>query len=225
MPAQIGFYDTLKSTAGKVFAYLASITLTGTDGKTITVTQDTSLDEAVAMSSKAPKASPTFTTKITTPIIDLTGGQIAFPAAQAASADPNTLDDYEEGTWTVTVTCGTSGTVTLGANAEGAYTKIGRHVHVQGYFAVSSVSSPVGEARINLPFTAANLTNNSGASIGSVSFYAVNFVGTGWTNVLVGEAVAYMRLLSTNDNAAYTFESADIFTADDECYFQLSYIV
>ena len=53
MPAQRGYFDTLKSTAGKVFTYLASITLTGTDGKTITCTQDTSLDEAVAMSSKA----------------------------------------------------------------------------------------------------------------------------------------------------------------------------
>jgi len=62
MSSQIGYFDTLKSVAGKVFAYLASITLTGTDGKTITVTQDTSLDEAVAMSSKAPKDSPSLTT-------------------------------------------------------------------------------------------------------------------------------------------------------------------
>lgn len=61
MAAQIGYYDTLKSVAGKVFSFLSSITLTGTDGKTLTVTQDTSLDEAVAMSSKAPKASPEFT--------------------------------------------------------------------------------------------------------------------------------------------------------------------
>lgn len=34
MPSQIGYADTLKSVAGKVFTYLASITLTGTDGKT-----------------------------------------------------------------------------------------------------------------------------------------------------------------------------------------------
>ena len=55
MPAQTGYFDTLKSVAGKVFSFLSTITLTGTDGKTITLTQDTSLDEAVAMSSKAPK--------------------------------------------------------------------------------------------------------------------------------------------------------------------------
>jgi len=56
MPAQIGYFDTLKSVAGKVFTYLASITLTGTDGKIITCTENTSLDEAGAMSSKAPKS-------------------------------------------------------------------------------------------------------------------------------------------------------------------------
>ena len=42
MTAQQGYFDTLKSVAGKVFTYLASITLTGTDGKTLTV-EDTSL--------------------------------------------------------------------------------------------------------------------------------------------------------------------------------------
>ena len=53
MPSQIGYFDTLKSVTGKVFTYLASITLTGTDGKIITVTQDTSLDDTVALSKKA----------------------------------------------------------------------------------------------------------------------------------------------------------------------------
>lgn len=67
MAAQIGYFDTLKSVVGKVFAYLASITITGTDGKTITCTQDTSLDESVAMSSKAPKVSPVFTGTVTAP--------------------------------------------------------------------------------------------------------------------------------------------------------------
>ena len=61
MLAQIGYFDTLKSVAGKVFTYLSTITLTGTDGKTLTLTQDTSLDEAVAMSSKAAAAQPAWT--------------------------------------------------------------------------------------------------------------------------------------------------------------------
>ncbi len=40
--------------------------------------------------------SPTFTGQATIPTIDLTGGQIAFPATAVPSADPNTLDDYQE---------------------------------------------------------------------------------------------------------------------------------
>ena len=40
-------------------------TLTIADGKTLTATQNTALDEAVAMSSKAPKASPVFTGDVT----------------------------------------------------------------------------------------------------------------------------------------------------------------
>jgi hypothetical protein len=35
MAAQTGYFDVLKSVAEKVFNYLASITLTGTDGKTM----------------------------------------------------------------------------------------------------------------------------------------------------------------------------------------------
>ncbi len=46
MASQIGYYDTLKSVAGKVFTYLASIIITGTDGKTLTVMDDTTVGGA-----------------------------------------------------------------------------------------------------------------------------------------------------------------------------------
>ena len=45
MPSQVGYFDTLKSAAGKVLTYLASITITGTDGKTLTVTNDATISE------------------------------------------------------------------------------------------------------------------------------------------------------------------------------------
>jgi len=57
----------------------------------------------------------TFVSNIASPIItgtmNLAGGQIKFPATQNSSADANTLDDYEEGTWTPTLPNG--GTVTV----------------------------------------------------------------------------------------------------------------
>ncbi len=53
------------------------------------------------------------------------GGQIKFPATQNASANANTLDDYEEGTWTPTATS-SAGTITTVGAVSGSYTKVGR---------------------------------------------------------------------------------------------------
>jgi len=52
---------------------------------------------------------------------------IAFPATQVSSADANTLDDYEEGTWTPKNSGGTAYTLTEGTNTSG-YVKIGQIV-------------------------------------------------------------------------------------------------
>ena len=62
--------------------------------------------------------------------ISLGRGQLKFPAAQVASADANTLDDYEEGTFTPTVIgTSTAGTATYSLQ-QGRYTKIGRLVFI-----------------------------------------------------------------------------------------------
>lgn len=65
-----------------------------------------------------------------TPALTLTGGQIAFPATAVPSGDANTLDDYEEGTFTPTITFG-GAAVDITYNATytlGEYTKIGNRV-------------------------------------------------------------------------------------------------
>jgi len=58
---------------------------------------------------------------------------IKFPASQSASADANTLDDYEEGTWTPVVSDALSGgnlaTMTTDGSTNGTYTKIGNMVY------------------------------------------------------------------------------------------------
>ncbi len=57
------------------------------------------------------------------------GGQIPFPATQITSTDPNTLDDYEEGTWEPTLTFATPGDLAVVYSSRlGRYTKIGRLV-------------------------------------------------------------------------------------------------
>src|SRR5665647_161935 len=53
-----------------------------------------------------------------------TGGQIPFPATQNPSSDPNTLDDYEEGSWTPALKFGGNsvGITYSAGNQTGQYT-------------------------------------------------------------------------------------------------------
>jgi hypothetical protein len=99
-------------------------------------------------------------TTVTAPSVTTNG--VSFPATQVSSADANTLDDYEEGTWTITATPSTSGTLTASTNKTGAYTKIGRTVAITGFFGITSVSSPIGTSvNISLPFAIATLTESA----------------------------------------------------------------
>jgi hypothetical protein len=82
---------------------------------------------------------------------------ISFPATQSACSDANTLDDYEEGTWTPELR--DAGTVlTQGYSyRSGVYHKIGRMVHIHFGFLLSSLSGTSTNAlRVyGLPFTGA----------------------------------------------------------------------
>lgn len=94
-----------------------------------------------------------------------TGAGITFPATQSASTDANTLDDYEEGTWTPSQ--GANLTVSGSFISSGAYTKIGRMVYVSGYLAGSTnISwSAGGTIAGNLPFTAITSPQQPGSGI------------------------------------------------------------
>ena len=79
------------------------------------------------------------------------GGNIQFPASQAASAGANVLDDYEEGTWTPTITPG-SGSITS-YTSTGVYTKIGRLVTFQLTFTLTNAGTAGTSLLATLPFT------------------------------------------------------------------------
>lgn len=82
-----------------------------------------------------------------TPSINLTGGQIKFPATQNASADANTLDDYEEGTWTPSL----GGTTTY-TTQTGKYVKLGRLVWITGEIQVNVIGTGSVNNVTGLPF-------------------------------------------------------------------------
>ena len=89
-------------------------------------------------------------------LLSVTGGQIVFPATANVSAGANTLDDYEEGTFTPTFTASTTNpTVTYGEGTYGRYTKIGRTVFINVRVQLTAMSSAgSGNIRISgLPFT------------------------------------------------------------------------
>jgi len=115
------------------------------------------------------------------------------------TAAANTLDDYEEGTVTVSFHTG-SGSATINPSYDTlAYIKIGRMVHVQGMLSISSVSSPGGDLSIHgLPFTSANLLDYSGRTAVSVTYSGLTgisngvsgFISEGSTNIMVVENTA-----------------------------------
>jgi hypothetical protein len=102
------------------------------------------------------------------PILCLAGGNtsatgtgIAFPATQSASSDANTLDDYEEGTFTVTLISngGTNPTVSTYTDRSGQYIKIGKCVYFRFHLEAGGISGGTAQARVSgLPFASGGST-------------------------------------------------------------------
>jgi hypothetical protein len=109
------------------------------------------------------------------------GDGIRFPATQNASSNANTLDDYEEGTFTPFLgATGTDPTVTYNDNGQnGYYTKIGRIVYFSAFLAFNTKSGGSGDTLLSgLPFTASSSARAWGNIL--VGFNGVN-LGTGKT--------------------------------------------
>ena len=127
------------------------------------------------------------------------GAGITFPATQSASSDANTLDDYEEGTWTPAWAFSTSGSAPITVQYA-TYTKIGRSVNLSARFYTNSISSPTGNATITgMPFA-------SSSQIAGVVGEALRFA-TSIANLRVNsEASSSSLSLSTNttDSASLT---------------------
>ena len=89
-----------------------------------------------------------------------TSDGLTFPSSQISSADPNTLDDYEEGTWTPTVIGSTvAGTANYTIQA-GTYIKIGRQVTAIGAISYAS-GTGTGDLQVaGIPFVTASTSNS-----------------------------------------------------------------
>ena len=148
------------STQGRV--RLSEDTDNGTNYIELTAPASVASDKTITF----PDATGTVVISGTTPSLN----GITFPATQVASADVNTLDDYEEGTWTPSL----GGNTTYSITPSGTYTKIGRLVTVTFNCQVSTLGTGSAQFISGLPF-AASTTQAQGGSVAVASNLAVNF--------------------------------------------------
>ena len=152
----------------------------------------------------------------------ISGSGVTFPATQSDSNSANTLDDYEEGTWTPTYTSasGSFSSITY-APVSGRYTKIGNVVTIilnMGTDAISTGTAS-GDVRVSgLPFTPPAAVPASGISSrnwGTNNPHAIVMQGS-QTYLL-----AYYKATSAGTSVAC--QVSDLSTASDKNYIQSTF--
>jgi hypothetical protein len=157
------------------------------------------------------------------------GTGITFPATQSASSNANTLDDYEEGTWTPVL----GGDVSVSGQSytarQGRYTKIGNICFVEFDAELSNKGTLSGTANISgLPFAAAS-TGDISQGGGSTTYFAN--LGVSVVSVVPGpqpgEAFLYPRYLTAAANTITVGTPASTFWANNTrfagmCWYQVN---
>lgn len=141
-----------------------------------------------------PKATTTIGVGNATP--SASGSGISFPATQSASTDANTLDDYEEGTWTPTDASGAGLSLTIN---DATYTKVGREVMARAQIHYPVTASGAGATIGGFPFT----INNFGASVAQIGGAANPLTngqlnGTTMALLIAGNAALTNAQMSSN---------------------------
>ncbi len=153
-------------------------------------------------------------------VIALTGGDsdangvgITFPATQVASTNANTLDDYEEGTFTPSLTFGGGSTGITYGSREGTYVKVGRMVYIRMGMILSNKGSSSGSAVVTgLPFTSQSQSYSdpsamfNGTTFSSLSSGITGLVTNNGTSVNLNTITSTGVAALTNSNFNNTTE-------------------
>jgi hypothetical protein len=147
------------------------------------------------------------------------GAGITFPATQSASTDANTLDDYEEGSWTPTVLgSSVAGTGTY-THQIGNYVKVGQMVCASALITLTSHTGTGNLLLGGLPFNTSNTNglNRFGAAIGGLNNLSLTASNVAIAKGAVNETVLYVTQypvgggaetdvpIDTNFQIVYTF--------------------
>ena len=166
---------------------------------------------SVTLQEPAVAGTTVFTLPATSGTVVVTGttpslNGIAFPATQSASADANTLDDYEEGTFTpVYTTAGGGESVTYDIQSA-KYTKIGNCVYFQAILRTDSFSGGSGGVRVSLPFTASASAPQVTAYTGEAAAWTTNCPTAGY----IGSNSAHMTLIRVSGTASSDITTSNI---------------
>jgi hypothetical protein len=114
---------------------------------------------------------------------------VTFPATQVTSADANTLDDYEEGTWTPTDASGASLTLTVNS---AAYVKIGRMVYIACSVTYPSTGSGAGAQIGGMPFTVESGISTNGYWGGTTRYTTNSIMVMAATNPAASSFAIYL---------------------------------
>jgi len=145
------------------------------------------------------------------------GAGITFPATVSLSTNANTLDDYEEGTFTATISAGVSSIVYGSGRQEGFYTKVGSLVMFSIRLVIISGTGNSAQLAVSgLPFTASSGGSPGttiGLGFGTINFQ--NFTSTAIYPVLVenGTNMIFYQTAST----ATTFTTSQVFSSQYIC--------
>jgi len=126
-----------------------------------------------------------------------------------SNTDANTLDDYEEGTWTPVYT-GNGGSIgsTAYDGRDGDYTKVGNIVYLSGYVDLSNNGDWSGTVLITgVPFNAAN---NGNQNLGGLIFENITIATTNYFS-RVGPNEQYVTFSrNVNDSSVVYLVTTDV---------------
>jgi hypothetical protein len=160
-------------------------------------------------------AAGAFTTISASGVITATGGQIQFPATAVPSADANTLDDYEEGTFTPAISGSTGNPTHTSITRAGFYVKIGSICYFRLQYRPGGISvAGSGNTSVTgLPFTSGLAYNPVPGSSNNLEWgSATQFAPV----VLYSSTSINLRLLT--DNSGTTVVQCENWGANEEIF-------
>jgi hypothetical protein len=142
-------------------------------------------------------------TKISFGGVSVSPNGVSFPSSQPSLSDPNTLDDYEEGTWTPNITSN-NGAGTF-ATASGSYVKIGRQVTI--WFMVDNGASQGGVTQYvtGLPFSVGSIQNKT--ILGTIGTNGPTLSINNLTTLALNRTVLYIFNAGTEQQQTITYAS------------------